>query len=101
MEMTWTQKALALQALVGWYNFSLKLRENESWYVEHTGLGRKEGCCLSGGCQNGKTPNEAVEQCWRWATDPDYYLVLNATSKNRRAVRWNGFVWEDVVEEKC
>jgi hypothetical protein len=98
--MDWQQKALAMMALVGWYNFSIKLRSNQSWYIQHTGVERKEDARLSGGVQSGKTPEEAVNQCWEWMTDPAYYMVIGAGSENRKAKRWNGFMWEDVVEEK-
>ena len=102
MELSWEEKAAALQALVGWYNFGLKMRCPGNWYVQHSGLERKEGGCLSGGLQNGKTPQEAVVQCCDWATDdshPEYYLVVDAMGPKRRAVRWNGFMWEDVEED--
>lgn len=97
--MDWKQKAQALMAVAGWVHFSLHLREDGSWYVHH-GLDRKEGDCLSSGCENGKTPEEAIEQCWEWATDPRFYLVKNACSSERKAYKWTGFMWKEVEEEK-
>jgi hypothetical protein len=102
MELTWEQKAQALQALVGWSNFALKMRDIGNWYVQTTGLELKKGVCLSGSCVHAQDPQQAVALTWKWATElePDTYLVVNAYRDNRRAVRWNGFMWEDVVEEK-
>lgn len=96
--MDWTQKAQALLMITGWYDFSLKLREDGSWYVHHKGIERREGSCLSGGCQHGSTPQEAVEQCWGWATDDRYYLVKDAGLPGRKAYKWAGFMWKEIEE---
>ena len=98
--MNWEQKAQALMALTGVCSFSLLLREDGSWFVRHTGIERKEGGCLSGGHQHGNTPQEAIEQCWEWATDPQYYLVKDAYSSGRKAYKWAGFLWKEIEEEK-
>ena len=63
------------------------------------GVERKEGGCLSSGCDNGKTPEEAVNQRWKWVTDPRYYIVTEAGGSKRHAVKWNGFMWETVEED--
>ena len=97
--MDWQQKAAAIQALAGWQNFALKMRGPENWYVQHSGLEQKEGGLLSDGPQHGKTPEDAVNQCWDWMTDPEYYLVWSTYRDSRRAVRWDGFMWENVNEE--
>lgn len=99
MEMTWQHKALAIKSLTGLFGFSLNMRGVGDWYVSANGVHRKEGGCLSGGFTSGKTPDEAVEQWWDWATDPGYYLVTSNRDGQRRAVKWNGFMWEDVDEE--
>lgn len=99
MELSWQQKAKAIQVLTGWPNFSLKMRDIGSWYVEHRFIERKEDGVLSSGCQNEPTPAEAVDSCWEWMTDPKYYLIVRAQFVERRAVKWNGFMWEDVSEE--
>lgn len=99
-ELNWIQKALAMQSLVGWYNFAFKLRPDGSWYIQHTGLHRRENHALSGGCQSADSPEEAMNDCWVWATCPRYYLVLAGGGTDRRAVKWNGFMWEDVSEER-
>ena len=98
--MDWQQKALALQLLVGWQNFSIKMRCVKNWYVRIKGLQRKEKSMLSSGWSQGITPQDAVEQYWEWATGSGHYLVLNSYAADRRAVKWNGFMWEDVTEEK-
>jgi hypothetical protein len=98
--MDWKQKAQALMDLSGSFNFSLHLREEGSWFVCLSRVERKEGGCLAGGCQNGITPEEAIEQCWDWATDPRLYLVRDACSPERKAYKWTGFMWKEVTEEK-
>ena len=98
--MTWEQKAVALQAAVFPGLISLRFRKEGDWYVNKAGLERKEGGCLSSGYESGKTPQDAVEQAWEWAIAPDYYLVKYVAGSTRRAVKWNGFMWEDVVEDK-
>lgn len=97
--MNWQQKALAIRSLTGAFGFSLNLRGEGDWYVSASRVSRKEGGCLSSDFTSGKTPDEAVEQWWDWATDPKYYLVTTSKEGQRRAVKWNGFMWEDVNEE--
>jgi hypothetical protein len=99
MESTWLQKFKIIRSLNP-MGTSLLMRDDGSWYIHQPRVERKEGGCLSGGCDSGNSPEEATEQHWRWITDPKYYIVIGAYSDNRRAVRWNGFMWEDVVEEK-
>jgi hypothetical protein len=77
------------------------MRKIGDWYVNHVGVERREGSLLSSGCVSGAgTPEEAVEQHWTWLTDPKYYLILGAYLEQRQAVRWNGFMWKEVEEEK-
>lgn len=92
MELTWTQKALAVQSLVGWPKFSLRLRDDGSWYISH-GIMRREKHSLAGGLVNGKTPEDAVNQLWIWLTEPDTELEV---SDPPRTVKWNGFMWGTV-----
>jgi hypothetical protein len=99
MELTWLLKFKIIRALTSGET-SLLMRDDGSWYLHQSGVERKEGGCLSGGCDSGRSPEEATEQHWKWITDPKYYIVIGAMSEQRRAVRWNGFMWEDVVEEK-
>lgn len=99
MELTWKQKAFAIQSLVGWGKFALKLRDDSSWYTQH-GIERVEKSVLSSGCESGETPEDAINQLWSWATDLNYHLVVGAFTSERKAVRWNGFMWENVKEEE-
>jgi len=94
--MTYEQKFAALAAISP--HPALHMRKPGDWYVLMPGVERKEGVCLSNGCVSQPTPELAVEEKWNWATDPNYYLVINAMRENRRAVKWNGFMWEDVDE---
>jgi hypothetical protein len=93
--MDWKQKFTALDALAP---ASLKLDVNKNWFVSHTGVERKEGGCLAtGGGGHADTVDKAVENYWNWLVCESYYVVVNAYGQ-RRAVRWNGFMWEDVYE---
>lgn len=100
-EMTWEQKFQACNALRGGILVTLQMRAPGDWYVGNQHAERKEGGVLSGGCVTGaKTPEEAVNQHWDWLTDPKYYLVIGAYGSERKAVRWNGFMWESVNEAR-
>ncbi len=92
--MTWEQKLQAAQALG---ECSLKMRVPGNWYVSCSRIERKEGGCLSsgGGCA-GATPESAVDEFWSWLTDSKYSIIVGAYTDTRRAVTWNGFMWQDV-----
>ncbi len=94
--MTYEQKFAALAAISP--RPALHMRKPGDWYVSLSSVERKEGACLSSGCVSEATPEAAVEAKWDWATDQRYYLVINAMRDNSRAVKWNGFMWEDVNE---
>lgn len=101
--MDWQQKA---EALAGLTELAICFREKQdrigrpqSWYVRQT-IDIKDGPCLHGAFGNGHTPQEAIENHWQRLVDElpaDKYLVVRAADK-RRAVRWNGFMWQDVPE---
>jgi hypothetical protein len=97
--MTWEEKFEALQALSK--DISLKMRFPGNWYVSQTSVERKRGGFLGGGVGNGKTPQEAVEDDWKNKTELESgeYLVIDAYKPTRRAVEWNGFMWQDVKED--
>lgn len=100
MEMTWQQKWFALKsALTFPLEASLRMREVESWYCSLPGLEVKGRNTLSSPTQKGKTPEEAVEQAWIGYAEADTYLVSRDKDGKRRAIRWNGFMWECVREE--
>ena len=98
MGLTWIQKFQAIRSLSP-SGISIAMRDRGDWYIQHRSIERKEGGCLSSGLTSGSSPEEATNQFWEWAIDPKYYMVVNAGSDRRHAVRWNGFMWEDVVEE--
>lgn len=102
--MDWQQKAEALAALA---DLSIKFREREwrvggpdPWYVSQN-VEVKDGSILSSVCGNGHTPEEAIEDHWKQLVDDltsRQYLIINVGTKDRRAVKWNGFMWQHVDE---
>lgn len=97
MNMTWEQKLQACKALKE--EISLKMRKPGDWYVSQ-GIECKDGPFLKSKYGNGTTPQEAVENHWIELTvlQPDQYLVIGGNKPDRRCVRWNGFMWEDIDE---
>jgi hypothetical protein len=98
--MTWIEAYKALSALCHVGDVAIRMDVNSNWYVSLSSVERKEGGCLSSGGSHEATIEQAVMKKWHWAIDPQYYLVINAMLPSRRAVRWNGFMWQDVQEEK-
>ena len=99
--MTWEQQFAAMKALCGIGDCALHMRSPGEWYVSLRGVEVKDGAVLRGAGSSGKSPEEAVMQTWsNIATNlpSDRYLVIGAMRDDRRAVRWNGFMWEDVAE---
>ena len=104
--MDWQQKAEALASLT---ELAICFREkqwriggDEPWYVQQK-IDIRDGCCLHGAYGNGYTPQEAIEDHWKRLVDDlssDQYLVIEAAADKRRAVRWNGFMWQDMPEPK-
>lgn len=96
--MDWQQKAAALNALA---EIEIKIRKPGDWYCSNH-VEVKNGSCLESCFGNGASPEEAVNDHWTQAVDdltPKKYLVVNAGLACRRAVKWNGFMWEDIFEE--
>lgn len=104
--MDYQQKAEALASLC---DLAICFREvrnrigiNHPWYVSQN-IDVKNGGCLEGKYGNGATPQEAVEDHWRALVSElpaDQYLIIREGGSPRRAVRWNGFMWADVMEAK-
>ena len=95
--MDWQQKVKACKAIG---DIEIKMQDIGDWYINHSGVDRREGNFLcSGVVTNAKTPEEAINQHWEWLLDPVYYIVVN-NYKGRHAFRWNGFMWEEVEEDK-
>jgi hypothetical protein len=90
----WQQKAAALNLLSP---IEILMRGVNDWYVSQR-VEIKEKSILRSVCGNGDTPEKAISDHWDQATKnlgPDEYLVINVGSDNRRAIRWNGFMWAD------
>lgn len=96
-EMTTAQKALALNAL-GWSDFAIKIRETGEWYAVCAGE-ISDGHVLKSTMGNGRNPEMAIASLWSCMTslEPGERIVLLRDGE-RRAVRWNGFMWEPFNE---
>lgn len=100
--MDWQQKAAALEALA---EISIRFRKPGDWYVVQQ-VEIKDGGILRGDYGNGRTPEEAILDHWERLTTikPPLYLVgrtfFDGRVDTRKAVRWNGFMWEAVTEPR-
>ena len=96
--LTWEEKLHACQALS---ECAIRMRKPGDWYVD-TYVEVRDGPILHGIYGNGGGPIAAIENHWDCMTNlqPGQYLVAHAGRDNRRAVRWNGFMWAAVDEEK-
>ena len=100
--MHWETKLQALNALS---ECSLKMRGPGDWYVSQSAE-IKDKCVLKSVCGNGLDPESAVCDHWEQMTKlkPHEYVVSRheweGETYKRAAVRWNGFMWDHVVEEK-
>lgn len=98
--MHWETKLHALNALA---ECKLLMRKPGDWYVSQQ-VDVRRGHCLVGVYGNGATPQEAVEDHWNLLTTlpADEYLVgrefWEGETCTRKAVRWNGFMWDHVKE---
>ncbi len=90
--MDWQQKFIALKAIDP--DIALLCRSYGSWYLHFSPeIGKPS--VLESPTQSGKDPSAAVEEAWDQYSRADR-VVLNSYKENRREVRWNGFMWEDV-----
>lgn len=96
--MNWEQKLYALNALA---EAKLLMRKPGDWYVSQSAE-IKNGAVLEGSYGNVASPEEAVEDHWETLTRlaPGQYIVVRAFRDDRKAVRWNGFMWEAVIEDR-
>lgn len=102
MELTWEQKLQAIASLHGILDKpSLMMNEPGNWYIYLPALDIKKGCMLTSPCNRGNTPEDAVNSAWDNLTKlkDDEYLVVNAFRDSRKAVKWNGFMWQEISEE--
>lgn len=95
--MNTEEKFAALGALAP-HAASLWMRNPGDWYVHLTGVEIGGDEMLTSPASSGKTPFEAIEECWRQHTllPAGRYVVLNAMQTTRRHVRWNGFMWQEL-----
>ncbi len=95
-KVTYEEKFAAINSLS---RASLLMRRPGDWYVSQN-VEIKDGSFLRGSYGNGITPVTAIEDHWHVLTSlkPAQYLVLNAYGPDRRAVRWNGFMWAPCSE---
>lgn len=103
--MNWKEKMDALTALDD--SIALRYRETdfigdrklEPWYVSQS-VEIKRGGILKSVSGNGETVEEAIESHWQQLTElqAGEYIVVNAGSSERQAVKWNGFMWKKVQE---
>jgi len=100
--MTWEEKFAALGALAGGWDCALHMRHPGNWYVHLRSVDIGGHGLLGAVVGNGDSPATAVEDCWTTATTlpQDQYIVIHAMRDRRRAVRWNGFMWETVNEKE-
>jgi len=94
--MNYDEKFAAINAIG---EATIKFRRVQDWYVSQRAE-IKNGCFLKSVSGNGLTPAEAIADHWRQLVEiPDSnYIVISAMTGDRRAVRWNGFMWADVQE---
>lgn len=99
--LTWEQKFSALQSLLIFSgSAALCMRKPGDWYVHLPGVNQRQKHVTSGGLQSGKTPVDAVEQAFDWATAQDFPLEIDNRGGGKRLVKWNGFMWADVDAPK-
>jgi len=98
--MTWEEKLAACKSLG---DCALRMRKPGDWYVSWNVETVEQGHpgMLAGRYGNGASPQLAVEDHWAKITASDVVaLVTDATRSTRREVRWNGFMWWDVVSSE-
>lgn len=98
--MTYEQMMQACSALGP---ISICMRKSGDWYVHHVGVSLKNKGLIFSLSGNGSSPVDAIHDHWRQLTEfkPQEYLVLNAMDANNiHAVRWNGFMWQEVEMKK-
>lgn len=96
--MDWEQKLQALNVVA---ECVLKMRKPGDWFVSQP-IDVKQQSILVGMYGNGATPQAAVEDHWTQLTTlpADEYIVSRyGDMGTRTAVRWNGFMWDRVVEK--
>ncbi len=99
--MTWEQQFQAMQALLLFKgDAALHMRHPGDWSMSLPDVDMKSSCILESVGRSGPTPEKAVEHTWSGLMNPKpgAYVVTKGIKGGRRAVKWNGFMWEDVSE---
>ena len=99
MTLLTQQKAQALNALA---QISLVLTTDNKWVIKQD-VEIKDGSILKS--ERGEPddcPLKTIDKHWNKLTrlEPHQYLVTNAYGKKRKAIRWNGFMWQPIEEDK-
>lgn len=95
------QKFLAFKALC--MDAALRMDTSGRWYVDLPHVEMKRGGLLSSGAApRSVVQSEAVDLAWEWWTSGKNgdYIVIDAYTDRRRAVRWAGFMWQAVEERR-
>jgi len=98
-DITWEHKFEAMQGLG---EASLKMRAPGAWYVSQPGVEVKDvdPRSSSGTNADGKDPEEAVHKRWNALTSTsEKHYVEHKRGRLTRKVRWNGFMWADLLVE--
>lgn len=72
-----------------------------AWHCRVPHAEIKHRSVLTGLSAYGANPEHAVRVLWEVITalpDDSYIVIYAAGGPQRRAVRWNGFMWEPVIE---
>lgn len=74
----------------------LKIDDNKKWYISQVDVEIGGDGMLDGVFGRGDTIEQAINNHWIKLTEiPDgKYIVLNAVFDDRMHVKWNGFSWE-------
>jgi hypothetical protein len=97
------QKIALLHAIGGLHRFDVRTSDLKSWSAGVRGLVVKDGRVLSSTWGRGDSPEAAVSDLWENVTiraQHPSYLVVDADSDERKALRWNGSWWAEIDEAR-
>lgn len=79
-------------------NPSVMMRRPGDWYVYLPGVEIGGNGMLTRVKGDGNSPATAITCAWQTIENlkAPLRIIINAMRNNRREVRWNGFMWEDV-----
>ena len=97
--MTFEEKFAAMKALAG-FDTALHMRSMGEWYCLLPGVEIGGDGILQSVGADGPSPEQAIRNTWEQITTllpVTQYLVIRVYQTDRRQLRWNGFMWEDVT----